>query len=64
MNMKTENFIKHKTDYIREQITNLQLILENLQNKCPHTNLSDDWRHGDEFIVDCLDCGKEKINIK
>lgn len=60
----SDNFIKYRIDSIKEQINNLQNQMRFIQSRCPHDNLSNDWRHGDEFIVDCLDCGKEKINIK
>lgn len=60
----SENFIRIRYDLIKAHMSSLQESLKKLQSKCPHENLSNDWRHGDEFIVDCLDCGKEKINIK
>lgn len=58
------NEIKRKC---RQAISNIDFskeVLKFYQDRCPHYNLSNDWRHGDEFIVDCLDCCKEKINIK
>jgi len=57
-NTESISFTRHKVNYIREKIINLQDALFEIRKKCQHKNTIDEYGEINQMIIGkrCLDC--------